>query len=228
MYKVSTEDEDAGSVLKRSVNENTNKEYWEAADDDVYVVNPATGLHIRAASSKKKIIICYNTWKETTKKKLLWEYIGSNDDGFHSILKIMNIIKENAKLTLDEAIRTVKNAMMTYKYMVMDDVKDILKDQADRVGDRLDTVDKWFTGKGSNPWAYSSMKAKWTSFIKGSTEKAVGKMKSFVVDWTEKIEEVLPKDTTNDANVPGRVALRKKIVELRKAVDDLPAWTSPW
>ncbi|KXH59987.1 glycosyl hydrolase family 18 [Colletotrichum salicis] len=349
MYKVSTEDEDAGSVLKRSVNEKTNEEYWEAADDDVYVVNPATGLHIRAASSKKKITICYTKqgskklnghefylqswdiktytildnedwgdcnnyefgiqpslqqvpnkhygvrpgaeqfvgyrvehvlegnqldlfmlqnsglckamkdsgWFEEqsigTKKELPWEYIGrgypyigSNDDEFYSILEIMNIIKENAFLgnalpgekdikksikkeaTLDEAIRTVKNAMMTYKYVVMDDVKDILKDQADRVSDRLDTVDKWFTGKGSNPWAYSSMKAKWRSFIKGSTEKAVGKMKSFVVDWTEKIEEVLPKDTTNDANVPGRVALRKKIVELRKAVDDLPAWTSPW
>lgn len=53
-------------------------------------------------------------------------------------------------------------------------------------------------------------------------------MKSFVVDWTEKIEKLLPSDTSNDANVPGRTALREKIAKLREAVDDIPAWSSPW
>lgn len=59
MYDVSTEDEDNGSALKRSVYVNTTDESWDSVDNHVGIVDAATGLHIRDLSSKKPISICH-------------------------------------------------------------------------------------------------------------------------------------------------------------------------
>lgn len=184
-----------------------------------------------------------------------WNYIakgypskGSNDGEFYKIIQLINHCKQHAFLgnslpgesamsqlvqqeaTMEDAIMTMKVALLTWKYLNMDEVKRVLKAQSDRVGERLETADR-FMVRNSNQgtkWEYANLKGKWNSYIKGNTARVMARLKSFLDEWVPKVEAVIPADTSQDSQVDGRETRRKKVKALKEAIDNMGTWSSPW
>lgn len=182
-----------------------------------------------------------------------WEYIGRaypfkdspHENEFYSIIEPVNIAKENVFLgnnvmglptlkkmkkeaDVDEALVSMKIILMTWKYLNDPDVKRILKNQADRVGDRMEIADAWFDQRPSSSWTKKGLKAKWQAFIKSSTDAGVAKLKVHLEEWMPKIEKILPTDTSQDATVPGRVERRQKIKAMKDEIEGLTTFVSPF
>ncbi|KAK7955358.1 glycosyl hydrolases family 18-domain-containing protein [Apiospora saccharicola] len=189
----------------------------------------------------------------TRKEELPWEYIGRaypfrnspHEDEFYSIIEPVNIAKENVFLGnnvmglkdlkkmkteahIDSALVSMKITLMTWKYLNDPTVKAVLKKQADRVGDRMEVADEWFDKSTTSGWTKRDLRGRWQRFIKSSTDVGVAKLKTHLEEWMPKIEKILPTDTSQDATIPGRAERRQKIAALRREVDALTTFSSPF
>ncbi|KAI1776334.1 family 18 glycosyl hydrolase [Hypoxylon cercidicola] len=160
------------------------------------------------------------------------------------IIEPINLIKENiwkgnripgennmAKAVATEdavptAIRSMKNALMTYKYMMMKEVGDIMVKQTNRVGDKFDEAEKAMVD-ANRGYVAQGLSTRWKSYVKGQFSVVMGKLDTFVGDWMPKIEKVL-EDTDPAQDSPDRKELRTRIEKLREAVDNTKGtWTNP-
>lgn len=186
-----------------------------------------------------------------------WDYIGgaypSDQPGGHGdemniIIESVNLVKENAfKLhrlpgegamaaacksedTVDKAIRTMKNIIMTYKYMKEPTINDIFVDQVNRVADRFEEAENAVRAFSGNTYTTNDLKNKWKTFMRTRTTQVISKFHQFFDTWIVEIEKVLEgTDEEEDVYFPGRADRREKIKTLREVVDDVKnTWTNPF
>ncbi|KAI9150010.1 Chitotriosidase-1 [Paramyrothecium foliicola] len=173
-------------------------------------------------------------------------YPAHHEDEFITVIQPINQVKASAfaganalpgsdgmadavrsEQTVERAIRTMKNVLLTYKYLNLQFVKDTLVAQATRVGDRMDEAEDFLRNDPRFTSDIQGLRGLWLSFVKGRTELAVSKMSTFLTLWLPEIERVL--DNTDPAqDTPARATIRTKIERLRDAVDNRGRWSSPF
>lgn len=175
-------------------------------------------------------------------------YPASHEDEFIYVLEPINLVKEFAfagneaipgssgmraavasEQTVDRAIRTMKNALLTYRYLTDSVIQDRLVTQATRVGDRMSEVEDVLRNNAQYTSEIQGMRGLWLTFVKSRTELAVSKLVTFLTLWLPEIERVLDgTDPAQDAQHPGRAVRRTKIEILRDAVDNRGRWSNPF
>ncbi|GKT56242.1 hypothetical protein ColTof3_03581 [Colletotrichum tofieldiae] len=132
-----------------------------------------------------------------------------------------------SEATVGNAIRTMKTALMLWKYLTTTVIRDTLVAQATRVGDRMEEMEDLLRNDPNYTSQIQGMKALWMSFMKGRTDLAASKVRAFIRQWMPRIEQVL--DNTNAAqDTPPRAALRVKIQTLKREVDSMASWSNPF
>lgn len=181
-----------------------------------------------------------------------WDYVGLGYPGANdaadmmNIIETVNLIKENvfkgnnvpgktkiatavkSEDTIDTAIRTMKNVLMTYKYMAHADTARIFVAQAIRVSTRFEEADNAVAAQSTKGYTKQGLKGKWETFVKGHTTVAITKMEDFLDHWMDEIEKLLDgTDATEDD--AARATRRTKIETLRAVVDATKGtWTNPF
>lgn len=175
-------------------------------------------------------------------------YPANHEDEFIIVLEPINIVKEFAfsgdeaipgssgmraavasEQSVDTAIRTMKNALLTYKYLMDSAVQSTLVTQATRVGDRMSEVEDVLRNNAQYTSEIQGLRGLWLTFVKSRTELAVSKLVTFLTLWMPEIERVLDgTDPAQDAQHPGRAVRRLKIETLREAVDNRGRWSNPF
>ncbi|KAL2259976.1 hypothetical protein VTK26DRAFT_6171 [Humicola hyalothermophila] len=171
-------------------------------------------------------------------------YQAHHEEEFVRVIESVNIMKEfafkfkdklpgNDKMqelsasedTVDQAIRTMKIVLMTYKYLAADEIRELLYKQAHRVGDRMSEMEDFLRDSGLSE--IQGLKNMWIRFVKGRTELAAGKLRIFLTSWMPVIERTLyGTDSSQDDQT--RATLRRKIEALREQVDKLPRFRNPF
>ncbi|RMZ83679.1 hypothetical protein DV738_g1033, partial [Chaetothyriales sp. CBS 135597] len=179
--------------------------------------------------------------------KATTSYPAFMEDEFVRVIESINIIKQKvfrkkdsipgekgmakavaSEATVDRAIRTMKNVLMTYEYVAHADIGKILAAQVTRVGERFEDMEEELANDISVGWRKRDIRGKWLKFAKGRTERAVGQMRAFLDKYMERIDKVLANtDSSEDSSFPGRAARRTKIAELKAAIKGKTKWENP-
>ncbi|RMD39440.1 hypothetical protein DV735_g5689, partial [Chaetothyriales sp. CBS 134920] len=174
-------------------------------------------------------------------------YSAFMEDEFVRVIEPINIVKQKvfrekdsipgeaamaaaaaSEQTVDRAIRTMKNVLMTYEYIAHADIRSILAAQVTRVANRFEEMDQRLANDNTVVWTKEDVKGKWLKFAKGRTEQAVSKLVVFLDDYMQKIEKVLANtDPSKDSAFPGRAERRTKIAKLKAAINNRTRWVNP-
>lgn len=130
--------------------------------------------------------------------------------------------------SMPSAIKTMKFALMTYEYMKMQEVGQILIDQTDRVAGRFDEAEEWMRQDSGNKYRVRGLGDKFKAFVKGRFSVVMGKLDSFFDQYDPLITGIL--DNTDAAqDSADRAELRRRIAAVHNAIDDIKdSWTNPF
>lgn len=126
------------------------------------------------------------------------------------------------------AVKSMKNVLMTYKYMAMDEMGRTLIKQTNRVAERFDEAEDYLTKLPGGGYQSQGLGNKFKAFIKGEFTVVMGKMDRFFSTWVPKITAVLDgtDETTDDAD---RAELRRRINAMHDEVTATSrSWTNPF
>ncbi|TDZ15172.1 Endochitinase [Colletotrichum orbiculare MAFF 240422] len=127
---------------------------------------------------------------------------------------------------LDQALRTLKITVVTFKYLVDPELSTLYRDQASRVGIALDAMEDHMVAQGT--WTKRNLQQSWLSFVKTSAEVAGGKLVKLLDTYISRAEKVL-QGTDASKDDDDRKKRRATIQALRTVYDnDIKGkWVNP-
>ena len=131
-----------------------------------------------------------------------------------------------SEATVHQAIRSMKNALMTYKYQALPAITTIFSAQVGRIEANFVTAEAAI--KAGNPaYTVQGLAQQWNIWSRGYTDLVIARYETFFNTWLPKIEKVLENtDPTQDD--AARATLRTKITLLRAEVNAVRGtWNNP-
>lgn len=133
--------------------------------------------------------------------------------------------------TVNNAIRSLKNAVLAYKYMATPAINNIYYTQAIRMGDQFEAVENALGAnyRGS-PTQYQkkNLKAAWLKFIKNYTTRTEKKFQEYFDQWVESLNGWIPTNPTPDQMSPTRQILVNKINRISAEIQTLRQPGNTW
>ncbi|KXH33675.1 glycosyl hydrolase family 18 [Colletotrichum nymphaeae SA-01] len=127
---------------------------------------------------------------------------------------------------LDQALRTLKITVVTFKYLLEPELSALYREQATRVGIALNVMEDHLVSQGD--WTKRNLQQSWLSFVKTSAEIAGGKLVKLLDTYIPVAEKVL-QGTDASKDDDDRKKRRATIQALRKVYDDeiKGKWVNP-
>lgn len=127
---------------------------------------------------------------------------------------------------LDQALRTLKITVVTFKYLIEPELSTLYRDQANRVGIALNVMEDHLVSQGT--WTKRNLQQSWLSFVKTSAEVAGSKLVKLLDTYIPTAEKVL-QGTDASKDDDDRRKRRATIQALRTVYDNeiKGKWVNP-
>jgi len=146
-------------------------------------------------------------------------------------------MKNKISKTPAEAIQRIKEVLFAYKYHQIEEIKDTLIDQVQRVADMFDTIETDILPNATPPddknvYESTGLKAEWLSWMRQRADKARVKAETFLDTHIEGLKNayyVDDKDTldASDPQDKDTLDLIERIEKLDEAIQAKGTWVNP-
>lgn len=153
-------------------------------------------------------------------KQKLW--LGTRFNGEAAMAKL--VMTED---TMPQAIKTMKFAITTYKYMLIPRVQEILISHTDRVAQRLDEAEEWM--RVNEGYRKRNLGTKFKAYVKGRFDVVMGRLDAFFTTYDPLITGILGDDDDPANDDAGRADLRQRINVVHEAIENTQGtFTNPF